>query len=105
MFFSGTAGGVGRIRHLFCSALWKILYLDNGTIFGNLELLEQALLRLEQNLPEFGLELNLLKWVLVLVSAPRSWPIGPLHRGCTCGHSLLFSNRIIIASNNRLRVV
>ena len=48
-----------ELRLMFDEASWKIWYLDDGTIFGNLELLEQVLLRLEQKLPRIGLELNL----------------------------------------------
>ena len=54
-----------EVRPLFDEASWKIWYLDDGTIFGNLELLEVVLARLEQTLPRIGLELNLRKCVLV----------------------------------------
>ena len=47
-------------------------YLDDDTIYGNLELLEQVLLRLEQCLPRIGLELNLRKCVLVSSTQPES---------------------------------
>ena len=54
-----------ELRPLFDDASWKIWYLDDGTIFGSLELLEMVLSRLEQKLPIIGLELNLRKCVLV----------------------------------------
>ena len=54
-----------ELRPLFDEASWKIWYLDDGTLFGNLELLEAVLVRLEQRLPGIGLELNLRKCVLV----------------------------------------
>ena len=59
-----------ELRPQLDDASGKIWYLDDGTIFGSLELLEQVLLRLEQNLPSIGLELNLRK--PVLVSSERS---------------------------------
>ena len=60
-----------ELRPLFDEASWKIWYLDDGTIFGNLELLEVVLARLEANLPRIGLELNLSKCVLVS-ACPRA---------------------------------
>ena len=56
---------LAELRPLFDDASWKIWYLDDGTIYGNLELLETVLARLELNLPRIGLELNLRKCVLV----------------------------------------
>ena len=60
-----------EMRPLFDEASWKIWYLDDGTIFGSLELLDQVLVRLEQNLPRFGLELNLQNCVLVSSLRPE----------------------------------
>ena len=60
---------LAELRPLFGDASWKIWYLDDGTIFGNLELLEAVLERLEIFLPRIGLELNLRKCVLVTVCA------------------------------------
>ena len=60
---------LAELRPLFDEASWKIWYLDDGTIFGNLELLEAVLERLETLLPRIGLELNLRKCVLVTVCA------------------------------------
>ena len=60
-----------ELRPLFDDASWKLWYLDDGTIFGSLDLLEQVLARLEQNLPRIGLELNLRKCVLVSSLRPE----------------------------------
>ena len=60
-----------EMRRLFDDASWKIWYLDDGTIFGNLHLLEQVLSRLEQTLPGIGLALNLRKYVLVSSTRPE----------------------------------
>ena len=50
-----------RAPQMFPWAKWSLSgeYVDDGTIFGNLELLEVLLARLDQTLPRNGLELNL----------------------------------------------
>ena len=60
-----------ELRPLFDDASWKIRYLDDGTMFGSLDLLEQVLARLEQTLPRMGLGLNLRKCVLVSSLRPE----------------------------------
>ena len=76
-----------EMRPLFDEASWKLWYLDDGTIFGSLELLEQVLLRLEQSLPGIGLELNLRKCVLCIFEVPGTKCFPPPGRSNACGHS------------------
>ena len=54
---------LSKLRPLFENRpeCWKIWYIDDGTIYGTLELLELVLTRLEEELPGIGLDLNLCK--------------------------------------------
>ena len=68
---------MAKLRPLFDETSWKIWYLDDGTIFGNLELLELISAKLELSLPRIGLELNLRKCVLVSSCATAELSVFP----------------------------
>ena len=68
---------MAELPPLFDETSWKIWYLDDGTIFGNLELLELISAKLELSLPRIGLELNLRKCVLVSSCATAELSVFP----------------------------